>query len=214
MAAASRAAMLNRTIARCQKYSKSNGVVVVDALNTDLPGTEWLFSAEYRCQVPLFHHDMCPESRRIDRDTYLIYCSGFQGENGASDRVPVKLSRTITRPKRLGMRRHPSQARAQRTFGTVLDAAVDNTSHRLFTDTPVLDRRTVEVMWSLYLGPQWRRGGSPPRYASPAQSPPGAKMGNAVRPDNSFSTMVAVQVTPVRSARTASAASSRLSPDP
>lgn len=43
-----------------------------------------------------------------------------------SNRVPVKLSRTIARPKRrgLGMRRHPSQARAQRTFGTVLDAAV------------------------------------------------------------------------------------------
>jgi acetyl esterase/lipase len=52
----------------------------------------------------------------------------------------------------------------------VLDAAVDNTSNRLFTDTPVLDRRTVEVMWSLYLGPQWRRGGNPPRYASPAHA--------------------------------------------
>jgi AcrR family transcriptional regulator len=40
--------------------------------------------------------------------------------------VPMKLSRANTGPKRrrLGMRRHPSQARAQRTFGTVLDAAV------------------------------------------------------------------------------------------
>jgi len=52
----------------------------------------------------------------------------------------------------------------------VLDAGVDNTSNRLFTDTPVLDSRTVEVMWSLYLGPQWRRGGNPPRYASPAHA--------------------------------------------
>jgi len=38
----------------------------------------------------------------------------------------MKLSRANTGPKRrrLGMRRRPSQARAQRTFGTVLDAAV------------------------------------------------------------------------------------------
>jgi AcrR family transcriptional regulator len=49
----------------------------------------------------------------------------FPDLGGASNRVPVKLSRANTRPKRrLGMRRHPSQARAQRTFGTVLDAAV------------------------------------------------------------------------------------------
>jgi acetyl esterase len=52
----------------------------------------------------------------------------------------------------------------------VLDAAVGNTSNRLFTDTPVLDSRTVEVMWSLYLGERWRRGGNPPRYASPAHA--------------------------------------------
>ena len=40
--------------------------------------------------------------------------------------MPVKLSRALTGPKRrrLGMRRHPSQARARRTFDTVLDAAV------------------------------------------------------------------------------------------
>jgi acetyl esterase/lipase len=52
----------------------------------------------------------------------------------------------------------------------VLDAALDNNSNRLFTDTPVLDSRTVEVMWSLYLGARWRRGGNPPRYASPAHA--------------------------------------------
>jgi acetyl esterase/lipase len=52
----------------------------------------------------------------------------------------------------------------------VLDGAVGSISNRLFTDTPVLDRRTVEVMWSLYLGPRWRRGGNPPRYASPAHA--------------------------------------------
>src|SRR6266404_6145319 len=62
--------------------------------------------------------------RQFDPGRQLIYCSVFR--MGASNRVPVKLSRTIARPKRrsLGMRRHPSQARAQRTFGTVLDAAV------------------------------------------------------------------------------------------
>src|SRR6267154_1173958 len=50
----------------------------------------------------------------------------FQSLSVASNRVPMKLSRANTGPKRrrLGMRRHPSQARAQRTFGTVLDAAV------------------------------------------------------------------------------------------
>jgi acetyl esterase len=52
----------------------------------------------------------------------------------------------------------------------VLDAAADNTSSRLFTDTPVLDSRTVEVMWSLYLGARWRHGGHPPQYASPAHA--------------------------------------------
>src|ERR1700675_3505754 len=51
---------------------------------------------------------------------------GFKDLSGASNRVPMKLSRANTGPKRLrlGMRRQPSQARAQRTFGTVLDAAV------------------------------------------------------------------------------------------
>jgi AcrR family transcriptional regulator len=38
--------------------------------------------------------------------------------------VPVKLSPANTGLNRRGMRRHPSQARAQRTFGTVLNAAV------------------------------------------------------------------------------------------
>jgi acetyl esterase len=52
----------------------------------------------------------------------------------------------------------------------VLDAALDSASSRLFTDTPVLDRRTVEAMWPLYLGAQWRRGGNPPRYAAPAHA--------------------------------------------
>jgi acetyl esterase len=52
----------------------------------------------------------------------------------------------------------------------VLDAALDHTSSQLFTDTPVLDRRTVEVMWSLYLGARWRSGGDLPRYASPAHA--------------------------------------------
>jgi acetyl esterase/lipase len=52
----------------------------------------------------------------------------------------------------------------------VLDAALNHTSNRLFTDTPVLDSRTVEVMWSLYLGARWRRGGHPPQYASPAHT--------------------------------------------
>ncbi len=52
----------------------------------------------------------------------------------------------------------------------VLDAALNNISSRLFTDTPVLDSRTIEVMWSLYLGGRWRRGGRPPRYASPAHA--------------------------------------------
>ena len=51
-----------------------------------------------------------------------------------------------------------------------LDAAADAMSNRQFTDTPVLNSRTVEVMWSLYSGGQWQRGDIPPRYASPAHA--------------------------------------------
>jgi acetyl esterase/lipase len=51
-----------------------------------------------------------------------------------------------------------------------LDAAADSMSNRLFTDTPVLNSRTVEVMWSLYFGGQWQRGNNPPPYASPAHA--------------------------------------------
>jgi acetyl esterase len=51
-----------------------------------------------------------------------------------------------------------------------LDATADSVSNRLFTDTPVLVSRTVEVMWRMYLGPEWRRGAAPPRYASPAHA--------------------------------------------
>ena len=51
-----------------------------------------------------------------------------------------------------------------------LDARADSASNRLFTDTPVLVSRTVEVMWAMYLGPKWRRGATPPRHASPAHT--------------------------------------------
>lgn len=51
-----------------------------------------------------------------------------------------------------------------------LDATADSMSNRQFTDTPVLNSRTVEVMWSLYSSGQWQRGDNPPRYASPAHA--------------------------------------------
>ncbi|HLZ98991.1 MAG TPA: helix-turn-helix domain-containing protein, partial [Steroidobacteraceae bacterium] len=63
---------------------------------------------------------------RLTRAIDLIYCSVSEGHRKRLGRVPVKLSRANTGSKRrrLDMRRHPSQARARRTFGTVLDAAV------------------------------------------------------------------------------------------
>jgi AcrR family transcriptional regulator len=59
----------------------------------------------------------------FDRGKELIYCSVYAGR---SNGMPVKSSRLNLAAQRrgLGMRRQPSQARAQRTFGTVLDAAV------------------------------------------------------------------------------------------
>src|SRR3979490_2979293 len=62
----------------------------------------------------------------VDSDSITDLLFSFRGLGGASNRVPVKLPRANTGPKRrrLDMRRHPSQARGQRTLGTVLDAAV------------------------------------------------------------------------------------------